>query len=157
MNIIDGNIFDIAKEQKYDAICITTNGVIKSNGEAVMGAGIAKEATKRYKGIAIRLGKQIALGGNRVYQLGVDRQNDLFGSFDIAIISFPTKHHWEDKSDLALIEKSAKELVQLAEFKGYTKVLVPQPGVLNGQLNWEDVKKVLEPIFDERFTIVYRK
>ena len=45
-NLIKGNIFDYIG--KVDAICITTNGTIKSNGELVMGAGVAKEFYDKY-------------------------------------------------------------------------------------------------------------
>ena len=126
MNLIEGNIFDIAENDKYDALCITTNGIVKANGEAVMGAGIAKEAKQRYNGIDIRLGKKINENGNHVYQLGVHQSKDLFKEFKVAIISFPTKNNWKDNSNLKLIEQSAKELVQLITDKGYKKILVPQ-------------------------------
>lgn len=154
MKIIIGDIFEIARKDNYDALCVTTNGIVKANGEAVMGAGIAKDAKLTYKGIDKRLGDKLKLYGNQVYQLGKDKYEDMFVSYDIAIISFPTKHDYRDKSDIKLIEKSAKELVALVDRKNYKKILVPQPGVLNGKLQWEDVKKVIEPIFDERFTII---
>lgn len=31
-----------------EAVCITTNGIIKTNGRAVMGAGIARQANQKY-------------------------------------------------------------------------------------------------------------
>ena len=45
-NILTGNIFDYVG--LVDAICITTNGTIKSNGELVMGAGVAKAFYDKY-------------------------------------------------------------------------------------------------------------
>lgn len=55
--------------QSVDAICITTNGFVRGNGMAVMGAGLAKQAAQRYPGIEFTLGYQIHQGGNHVYVL----------------------------------------------------------------------------------------
>ena len=44
--------------------CITTNGFVKKNGEAVMGRGCAKEACERYPGLAKQLGEKIIKKGN---------------------------------------------------------------------------------------------
>ncbi|MCZ2224447.1 MAG: hypothetical protein LC122_12560 [Chitinophagales bacterium] len=41
-----GNLFDFVNIA--DAICITTNGIVKSNQEAVMGAGIALQAAEKF-------------------------------------------------------------------------------------------------------------
>lgn len=46
-NEVVGNMWAIPA----DAYCITTNGFVKKNGEAVMGAGCAKEA-RRHRGCA---------------------------------------------------------------------------------------------------------
>jgi hypothetical protein len=40
MLIVNKDIF--ANTREYDAIAVTTNGIVKSNGNLVMGAGIAK-------------------------------------------------------------------------------------------------------------------
>jgi len=36
-----GNIWNGLEDPQVDAICVTTNGVLKRNGALVMGAGIA--------------------------------------------------------------------------------------------------------------------
>ena len=41
MNEITGNILNYIGKPKT-LVCITTNGFVKNNGEAVMGAGCAK-------------------------------------------------------------------------------------------------------------------
>lgn len=131
-----------------DAYCITTNGIVKNDGCAVMGAGVALSAAKRYPDCPKELGYFIGKYGHRVggfyYSI-----KDL-----VLLISFPTKDHWKDCSDIRLIEKSAKELMALVQEKGYEKVVLPRPGCANGGLNWEDVKKVIEPILDDRIVIV---
>lgn len=55
-----GDIFKV----RADAICVTTNGVTRSDGRAVMGAGVARIAADRYPGIDKVLGLQIIAGGN---------------------------------------------------------------------------------------------
>ena len=47
MKIVNQNIFDNLHE--FDAICVTTNGVVRPNGRLVMGGGIARMFRNRYK------------------------------------------------------------------------------------------------------------
>lgn len=145
MKELKKNIWDLTN---FNILCITTNGNIKSDGCAVMGAGIALEAKKRYPGIDSYLASLIKLNGNRVYRLNA------FCGF-AELYSFPTKHNWRDNSDIELIKKSCKELVEICDKKNYKKIAIPRPGCNNGKLNWEIVKKNIEPILDDRFYIVY--
>jgi len=139
------NIFKIGKG-KDTCICITTNGKIKKDGRAVMGAGIALKANKRYQ-LDEHLGEKLKKYGNHVFDLGC------YGSgFHIA--TFPTKNHWRGKSSKKLIEQSAAELVQLADKLKLTKVYLPKPGCQNGHLNWEEVKGIIEKHFDDRFIVI---
>lgn len=55
----------------YDAVCITTNGFVKKNGEAVMGRGCAKEAAGFWWDIPHLLGDLIGDNGNVVQKLKV--------------------------------------------------------------------------------------
>lgn len=140
-NEITGNMWDI----EADAYCITTNGFVKKNGEAVMGAGCAKEARNKFPGIPKILGDMITKCGNRVCPLWKD------GPF---IVSFPVKHAWWETADLKLIEQSAADLMLMANMLEWRKVLLPRPGCGNGKLKWEDVKEVLLPVLDERVWVV---
>ena len=176
MKQIVGNIFD--PTLGADAICVTTNGIVKANGELVMGAGIAKQFAERYPGLALYLGIRVTHKGNQV--IGTRPE----GAGSIWVFSFPTKHHWRDQSDITLIQQSAKDLVRLvglladqdhvnwvneAQERNKTvawrmgrtlqvevlqKIILPRPGCGLGQLRWEDVKKVIEPILDDRFYII---
>jgi hypothetical protein len=74
---------------------------------------------------------------------------------DIHIVAFPTKHHWKNPSDLELIKKSAKELMDLINKNGWTKVYLPRPGTGLGNLEWDVVKAELEKILDDRVIITY--
>ena len=138
MKEITGNIW----EQKADWICITTNGIIRNDGKAVMGRGIALQAKLKFSGIDSILAEKLKTNGNVVSLLKTEDNQKIF--------SFPTKNDWRDSS-LALIEKSAEQLRELF-LKEEVKpvVLLPRPGCSNGGRNWEkEVKPILEKILVE--------
>jgi hypothetical protein len=144
-----------------DVLVITTNGTVKKNGECVMGRGCAKEAKDKCSGwnLAKHLGDLITEKGNHVHFLYSIGQQDM-----VDVYSFPVKHKWMEKADIELIKRSAHELVHemigMPSDKGYlvsettSVILLPRPGCGNGQLKWEDVKPVLEPILDDRFHVI---
>lgn len=144
-------IFDLA-EGSHAAVCITTNGIVKQNGHAVMGAGIAKEANQRFS-CSKKLGELLTKYGNHVYDLG--EMQGMGGTFHL--ISFPTKHHWKDKSDITLIRQSATELSALCDKLNIQTCYLTPPGCGCGRLNWDyDVEPVLKSLLDDCFTIVFR-
>lgn len=138
-----------------DVRVITTNGTVKKNGECVMGRGCALEAKSKFEfNLADRLGDYITRNGNHVYYIGNPR---------LWLYSFPVKHNWYEKADIALIGRSAEELVAIIDELARTSVgkskqpntiILPRPGCGNGKLQWEDVKQVLEPILDDRFHVI---
>ena len=137
------NIFD----EPCDAVCVTTNGIVKTNGEAVMGAGIAKEANIRYN-VAAVLGSKLTTRGNHCYVLGeFDHKN---------LVSFPTKHDWRADSSLELIEQSCRELVELADNNHWRVILLPMVGFGCGKLDFNTVKNMLSSILDDRFILCIR-
>jgi len=119
---------------------ITTNGFVKKNGEAVMGRGTAWQAKTRYPELATRFGDFLNRCGNHV------------GIFeDIKLLTMPTKHHWIDDSDLLLIEQSCVELASLPYQETF---VMPTPGCGCGKLLWSEVRLIIEPILDDRFTVL---
>jgi len=169
MKELKGDLFDI----ECDALCITTNGFVKNNGEAVMGKGCAKQAAEYWPNIPKQLGTLIKQYGNRVHGLMVVE--------GVAIVSFPVKpemnplladksevvRHMQSKyklgdqvpgwacvADINIIRRSAQELVHLANSSGWKKILVPRPGCGAGELSWTNVKPVLDSILDDRFYAV---
>lgn len=140
-----GNIWTV----EADATCVTTNGIVKRNGEAVMGAGIALQAKNRYPNLPMQLAKRLLLFGNHVFIITQpDGRN---------IATFPTKHDWKLDSSLTLIENSCEELVELVNKRGWSKVVLTRPGCANGKLSWSDVKPILEKHFDDRFVVITPK
>lgn len=143
MLIVNKNIFTSPGE--YDAIAVTTNGIVKSNGNLVMGAGIAKQFAIRYPELPSILGKKVKHYGNIPF---------LVKTKGVSILSFPTKNHYSEKSDLDLIIKSAKKIKILADKFFWTKIAIPAPGVGLGGLSWKlDVHPALKEILDDRFII----
>ena len=139
-----GNLWEIL----CDLRVISTNGDTNRQGAAVMGRGCAKEAAERISGIEFHFGKLLGRHGNRVMRLTSPARKGW------ALASFPVKHHWHEDADPELIRRSARQLVALADKFGYREVLIPRPGCGNGKLSWEDVKPIIEPILDDRFSVV---
>jgi len=130
-----------------DAICLTTNGVVKKNGCCVMGAGNARQARDKFSGIDKKLGDLIKENGNIVQIVW-----EIESTF---ILSFPVKHNWWEKADIDLVESSTKQLVELTDKMGWEKVILPRPGCHNGKLKWlSEVKPILRKYLDDRFYII---
>ncbi|MRR55870.1 MAG: ADP-ribose-binding protein [Deltaproteobacteria bacterium] len=123
-------------------IAVTTNGLVAKSGKAVLGNGCAREAGERIPGLAARLGTLLTEQGNHVHDLGD------------GIVNFPVEHSPYENPDLRLIERSTKELVELADTKGWVMVVVPRPGCGGGGLFWKEVKPLLEKYLDDRFLVI---
>lgn len=150
-NIPYCNILEIEPDE-HTAICVTTNGIVKSNGCAVMGRGLALQFDIAFA-ISRDLGTHLKTNGNIPADLGyhVNKQNNK----TYRILTFPTKHHWSNPSDINLIAKSAKELMRIADKNNLTKIYTARPGCGLGQLNWgRDIETILENILDDRFYII---
>jgi hypothetical protein len=143
---ITGNIWDFHNKGFW--ITITTNGNVNIKGEAIMGKGIALEAKRRYPEIPILLGKKISNIGNCLHYWG-----------EKGLLFLPTKYNWWENSDIALIEKSCRELRDffdkvITEYP--TPIYVVRLGCENGKLDWQNVKPILEKYLDDRFIVVSR-
>lgn len=136
-------------EFAHDAVCITTNGAVRKDGACVMGAGVAKQAAERYSHLPYQLGHSIKKSGNQPYVFTM-------GPYTPHIVTLPVKHHWRQQADIDLIVRSIKQLVFLTNALHWESVVLVRPGVGNGRLNWDDVKGRIEPLLDDRFTVVYQ-
>lgn len=137
---------DIWKQHSFGRwIVITTNGAVRKDGACVMGRGVAKQAADRFPNLPYRLGKAIKDSGNRVYVFD-----------DLNIITFPVKHHWQEKADIILIETSLKQLLEWSNtpVRKHGKFFIVRAGVGNGKLSWETVKPLFEQYLDDRFVVV---
>jgi len=141
---VRGNLWTFWREGEW--VAITTNGDVRGDGAAVMGRGVAWEATQRFPGIADHLGRLLSREGNIVH---------VFNS--MRLFTFPVKHHWQEDADIALIKASARQLVDYADAKHLDQVYLVRPGCGNGKLDWNFVKPKIAPLLDDRFVIVERR
>lgn len=166
MQELRGNLFDYVG--KVDAICITTNGFVKANGECVMGKGCAKEATNRWPGISSVLGSKIRSHGNiphilitagitHVVSFPVKPISELFDGTN-AVRHMLNKFKFNDvvpgwacKARIEVIQHSAAQLKTMVDTMRWVSVIIPQPGCGAGELNWVYVKPILEQYLDDRF------
>jgi hypothetical protein len=149
MRLIEGDLFEHLT--KVDVICITTNGYVKKDGEAVMGRGCALTAANMFPTLPRILGDAIRDNGNVVSILA----NITGGIQSTYILSFPVKHNWWEEADIKLIEKSAQDLVQQVTSMKLKTIVIPRPGCGNGKLDWEThVMPTLRSILDDRFYII---
>lgn len=72
-------------------------------------------------GIDHKLGGLLAEHGNRVMRMAALPDGSHLGTF-------PVKHHWREAADLELIQRSAHQLVELANRFRYQLLLIPRPG-----------------------------
>lgn len=145
------NIWDAYDNDPDCVVCVTVNGYVKKNGEAVMGRGTAAQAAQRWQSLSRWTGRWIKANGNTV-QLIVP----------LRLLTFPVKpakgtsdgqnvvRHmrwrypkgsvvpgWAMKADLALIKRSLARLAQWQKFCDWERVYLPRPGCGAGELDWE--------------------
>ena len=143
MKEISGDIWDYHRQGHW--IVITTNGTVKNNGECVMGKGIALQAKLKYPNLPFALASRLREHGNVPQCFHFCR-----------LITFPTKYHWRQKSDLSLIEESCEALVEGMKLLDLPVLYMVRPGCSSGGLDWKDVKSILEKYLDDRFIVVER-
>lgn len=139
MNQLQGQMWDYHGQA---IIAITTGGVVSKRGRCAMPRGCAHQAKKRFAGLDEQLGALIQQHGNHVFAL------------EPMLVSFPVENSPYEVPSLRLIERSCRELVELADQKKWSKIIVPRPGCGGGGLNWADVEPILERYFDQRFTVI---
>jgi len=131
-----------------DWIVVPTNGSVRRDGCLVMGRGLAKQAALSYTRLSQILGEMIERHGNVVNILYAYR-----------LITFPVKHKWNERANLQLIARSARNLAWASDAiagraREHHPVYLPRVGCGNGRLAWVDVKPVLEKYLDARFVVV---
>lgn len=113
------------------------------NCYGVMGKGLALAFKKRYPAYFQHYASLCRQGEVRIGTLT---------SFDVEsthckslkLISFPTKNHWKDPSQLPWIEKGLISLRELILEEGITNIGIPMLGCGYGGLNWDEVRPLIE-------------
>lgn len=140
-----GDLFDTPA----DALVIPINWRTKADGSAVMGAGVALQAGRRWAWLPAHWGMRIryAAGPQLVTTYPADGP---------ALIGYPTKGDWRRPSALADIAALLPTLVARANTAGWRTVGLPRLGCGKGGLDWvTQVRPLLARHLDDRFVVVH--
>lgn len=125
---VDSNLF----ESPAKVLVNTVNTV------GVMGKGIAKtfkevypEMFKQYQGFC----RDGSLTVGKLW---------LYKTSHKWILNFPTKQHWRAQSKLEYIEAGLQKFADTYDRKSLLQVSFPMLGCGNGELDWEDVRPLME-------------
>ncbi|MFL7902585.1 macro domain-containing protein [Azospirillum argentinense] len=108
------------------------------NLEGVMGKGIAAEFKARYPDMFRQYKKACNAGELKVGGLHLWRGPDKW------VLNFPTKTTWRKPSQLSYIIAGLEKFSSTYEEMGITSISFPPLGCGNGQLDWSEVKPVME-------------
>ena len=117
------------------------------NCRGVMGKGIALEFKQRFPECVPPYKSAVASGnlvpGTLVY-VRLIMHPDLFFTNRPAVILFPTKDHWRDKSRIEWIDRGLRFLRDHFRQWQINSLALPQIGCGLGGLSWPDVKQLIE-------------
>lgn len=134
-----GNMFDHIDE--CDVLLVTTNCIVKSNGELVMGSGAALQAKKYNPAIAKKFADvRLSKGKGAKYGLII--------LDDEKIGAFQTKYHYRGKARLDIITYSRVLLYDWAKQHKDKIVFLNYPGIGLGQLDEKEVLKIISRLPD---------
>jgi len=144
MDFKTGNLFDPNLPDPPDIRLFSANGVVKRNGELVMGAGAAKAAKQLVPEAPAVLGRMLRDGE---FQYDEGRKAYVYGLLvapELGVGAFQTKYDYRGKSDPSLIALAAKKLWEFAKANPGLRIAVNYPGVGLGRLPEKQVKALLD-------------
>lgn len=148
MKIIKGDLWE---EVGYKII--PTNMCVNQHGYASMGRGVAGQASEKFPSLKKEYAIFLRKHETRIQRFSLT--NPLYIVEYANLIILPTKYHWRDKSDIALIKRGVQNLKLLSP-EQFTKVSLPLIGCGLGELEENDVVPFLKQYLDDRFTLVLR-
>lgn len=144
MREVTGDLF----QYPADAIVISINWKTKRSGEAVMGAGVAKQAAERWPWLATSLGRQIEMSSGPAVVC--------FSTATAFLLLVPTKHDWRAPSTLELVESGVRTMIDLVDRHGWRSIAMPRLGCGLGGLSWStQVRPLLTGSLDDRFVVCH--
>jgi O-acetyl-ADP-ribose deacetylase (regulator of RNase III) len=108
------------------------------NTVGVMGKGLASAMKRRYPEM---FREYVKLCAARKFDIG---QLWLWKAPNQWILNFPTKRHWRNPSKLSYIEAGLRKFALEYERRGIWEIAFPRLGCGNGNLDWEDVRPLME-------------
>ena len=126
-------------------LVIPTNCFVKLNGANVMGAGVAKQARRRFADLEAVYGNTLLAKIRPGRPVGEPVQHNDLASAERLVVAYsakrlvcaPVKLNWWLAADLTLIERCLRELVDLATAYPQMRLAVPRLGCGNGGRDWE--------------------
>lgn len=137
-------------KSKVEMIVVPVNKTIRQH-RLIMGAGFAKQANERVQALDLRFANAMERAQHNVCRIIDD---------GIWYIAFPTKCRPQDRSSLALIELSCKQLRSMLYTCGEPEALclLPAVGCGCGKLSWSEVEPVLrEHLPENNFVVVLQE
>lgn len=108
------------------------------NCVGVMGKGLAKEFRSRDPLMYERYRKVCETGNLKPGKLWLWRGPDNW------VLNFPTKVHWRQPSRIEWVEAGLQKFVEMYEHLDIKEISFPRLGCGNGNLDWEDVRPLME-------------
>jgi len=131
------------------------NGVVRADGNLVMGAGAAKALAQAYPFLPRVFGRMARgtpnMGGWHLYGLLIIQVAP-----GLHAGLFQSKGDWKDRADLSLIAYSARKLAEWLRDNPRLEAHLAFPGVGLGGLGEEEVLEVLEPILKDLPITLYK-
>lgn len=149
MKTIQGNMWEMPAIAKV----VPTNGIVNQHGQAMMRAGVARQAAKRVSALPGLLGGRLKDFGNRLFVFRL-MEPETHAAGAAYIVTLPTKHDWRDPSELTHVVRGVKQLADISLAMGWQYILLPEIGMGLGGLPRESVYPVLRNHLDDRFTLV---
>lgn len=128
---------------EVDLFCITVNGTFNSNGELVMGKGIALELKARIPNIV----KDAAVQLKQYLELSPYALPSCH-TYDQLIGLFQVKHHFNEPTSVELIKRSTVQLFRYITSYPKMTVCLNFPGIEYGKLNRDEVLPIIELLPD---------
>ncbi len=108
------------------------------NTVGVMGKGLAKEFKRLYPEMADQYKELCERELLTIGKLWLYRSSSRW------VLNFPTKKHWREKSRIEYIERGLRKFVETYRSRGIISISFPMLGCGNGQLNWQEVRPLME-------------
>jgi len=138
MKFASGNIWEFHNEGEY--ITVTINRCLRSNGFAVMGAGIAKQARIRFPEIESVVGAWIKS----------DPQKLVYRDDGYKMLFVVTKYDWRFNSSYEIVKNSTIELLKICQNIDGNVHVVPF-GAGMGGLDLKTVVSIMGEILDDKY------
>lgn len=149
---VTGDLWDYYERGYW--VVVPTNIGWKSNGENVMGRGMALQAATRFPELPMWYGRLCKMFREDV---GICLHPERLLLFPTKPLADDPAMSWKQESSLKLIQKNLIDLRDICNMEGIKKVAMGYPGCGNGRLCEAQVRPLLNRYLNPRFTVVTYK